>query len=345
QIDNSLEIANNLLLDLNEIARIESGNITPVVRAISVEQLFDMLSLEFKPLTKQYGIDFKYQYSALYIKSDLTLLTRIIQNFLSNAVRYTHSGKVLLGCRRQGKHLCIQVYDTGPGIPKEQQQQVFEQFTQLGTKTTGPKGLGLGLNIAQSLACLLNHSIDLKSTIGKGSMFSVAVPIAPKQQRGPAPMPIAVTTLQGVKVLCIDNEENILSGMQDLLTAWKCEVYTAQSAELALEIFAQHDNQFDFLLVDYQLQDNALFNAQTSVPATQYQRDGISLIELLQAKSQYPIPAILITATTDEHVVTRAQLAGIGYLRKIVKPITLRALMSSLLAKNLEKNYAHQDFI
>ncbi|MFT5707759.1 MAG: Na+/proline symporter/signal transduction histidine kinase/CheY-like chemotaxis protein [Oceanospirillaceae bacterium] len=340
QIDNSLEIANNLLLDLNEIARIESGNITPVVKSFSIKQLFDMLSLEFKPLTKQYDINFKCHYSALYIKSDLTLLTRIIQNFLSNAFRYTNSGKVVLGCRRQGKHLCIQIYDTGPGIPKEQQQQVFEQFTQLDTKTTGPKGLGLGLNIAQSLACLLNHSIDLKSTIDKGSMFSIRVPIAPKQLIIPSLAPIAVSTLQGVKVLCIDNEENILLGMQDLLTAWKCEVYTAQSAELALQLFAQHDNQFDFLLVDYQLQDNALFNSQASSPAT----DGISLIKLLQAKSQYPIPAILITATTDENVVTRTGQAGIGYLRKIVKPIALRALMSSLLAKNLEKNYAHQDF-
>jgi Na+/proline symporter/signal transduction histidine kinase/CheY-like chemotaxis protein len=345
QIDTSLEIANNLLLDLNEIARIESGNIVPLIKAVSVEQLFNMLGSEFSPQTQEYDIDLRIKASNLYIKTDMTLLTRIVQNFLSNAFRYASSGKVLLGCRRSANQLCIQVFDTGPGIPQSKQQQVFEQFTQLAnSQAIGPKGLGLGLNIAKSLACLLDHKIDLRSKEGAGCMFSVSVPItsAPKKTVRAAALP--VTTLQGVKVLCIDNERSILAGMNDLLSAWKCEVFTAQSAEQAIKLFEKYDNQFDFLLVDYQLQDET---NETSYPLDQntiYQRDGICLIQHLQKISRYPIPAILITATTDEDIISRTAQADIGYLRKVIKPIALRALMSSLLAKNLERNYAHQDF-
>ena len=137
QIDNSLAIANSLLLDLNEIARIESGNITPNIAAIEVKELFTMLISEFNALTDEYQIELHYQTSKLFINSDITLLARIIQNFLCNAFRYAHTdkgnsqSKVLLGCRRQGNELSIQVFDNGPGIPKEKQQQVFEQFTQL----------------------------------------------------------------------------------------------------------------------------------------------------------------------------------------------------------------------
>ena len=175
-------------------------------------------------------------------------------------------------------------------------------------------------------------------------MFSVSVPItsAPKKTVRAAALP--VTTLQGVKVLCIDNEQSILAGMNDLLNAWKCEVFTAQSAEQAIKLFEKYDNQFDFLLVDYQLQDETNDTSYRLDQNTIYQRDGICLIQHLQKISRYPIPAILITATTDEDIISRTAQADIGYLRKVIKPIALRALMSSLLAKNLERNYAHQDF-
>ncbi len=350
QIDESLEIANTLLLDLNEIARIESGNINPIIEAVSISHLFKVLSSEFKPLIQASQINFKYIDSQLFVKSDLTLLTRILQNFLSNAFRYAPQGKVLLGCRRQGKDLAIQVFDTGPGIPYDQQQQVFEQFTQLSTiKTKGPKGLGLGLNIAQSLALLLDHRIDLQSAQGAGCMFSVTVPIAMTPQIESTAATTQMSSLHGVKVLCIDNEESILQGMYELLTAWKCEVYTAQCANQSLQLFKQHDGQFDFLLVDYQLQEitatnsvenSANHNNTIKAPEAAYQSDGIALIQHLRSLTRYSLPAILITATTDEDILERVKKEDIGYLRKIIKPIALRALMSALLAKNLEKNYA-----
>ncbi|TMO77510.1 hybrid sensor histidine kinase/response regulator [Pseudoalteromonas sp. S3776] len=356
QIDNSLEIANNLLLDLNEIARIESGNISPDISVFPLEKLFSMLTLEFSALTHDYAIDFRCTSSKLYIKSDLTLLARIVQNFLSNAFRYAHDGKVLLGCRRKGQNLCIQVIDNGPGIPHEKQQQVFEQFTQLSTKLVGPKGLGLGLNIAKSLAEILDHKLGLLSKVNCGSTFSVEVPLASVAKPEIAEPMQASNNLQGVCVLCIDNEESVTAGMSDLLSAWKCNVLIASSAQQAMSIYKSHEEDIDILLVDYQLTDEAvpacdsqtstgLLGAQKHSPSNICYYNGIELIQAIREVSPYPLPAILITATMDESVQKQAQSADIGYLRKIVKPIALRALMSSLLTKRLEKNYISDTFL
>jgi len=350
QIDNSLEIANSLLLDLNEIARIESGNITPNIAPIEVKTLFTMLTSEFNALTEEYRVEFHCKTSKLYIASDITLLARIIQNFLSNAFRYAHTddkknqNKVLLGCRRQGNELSIQVFDNGPGIPTDKQQQVFEQFTQLNTSNAiGPKGLGLGLNIAQSLACILNHKINLKSQVNHGCLFSINVPICVAPVMKNIIPPPARMSLSGVGVLCIDNEKAILQGMTELLTAWQCHVYTAIDAKQAREIYAKHEDDIDILLVDYQLtgspQEADMFGEEM---LSDDKINGIALIKQIRAMSHHSLPAILISATTDAKLKSFAQQADIGYLRKIIKPIALRALMSSLLTKELEKNYSHQ---
>lgn len=358
KIDNSLEIANNLLLDLNEIARIESGNILPTIAPVEINYLFSMLTSEFTALTTEYQIDFHFKTSKLYIASDITLLARIVQNFLSNAFRYAHrfdnnNSKVLLGCRRQGNELSIQVFDNGPGIPEHKQQQVFEQFTQLHTENAiGPKGLGLGLNIAQSLANILNHKIDLKSQVNRGCLFSVNVPICQAPViHTQAPQPASMS-LQGVGVLCIDNEKTILSGMSELLSAWQCHVFTAMNAQQAKEIYADHEDEIDILLVDFQLTghqsdneplSNKVYANEQHLPSYSQDRvNGIELIEQLRAMSHYALPAILITATTDNNLMSLAKQADIGYLRKIIKPIALRSLMSSLLSKELEKNYSNK---
>lgn len=354
KIDNSLEIANNLLLDLNEIARIESGNIIPVFNDIALERVFSMLHSEFSALSKDYQIDFRCHSSQLFIRTDLTLLTRIVQNFLSNAFRYANNGKVLLGCRRKGNYLSIQVIDNGPGIPEDKQQEVFEQFTQLSTQLIGPKGLGLGLNIAQSLANILEHKVGLVSEPEHGCLFSVEVPIVNRVQQTKPTLAPKNMTLQGVGVLCIDNEKDVIAGMTELLTAWKCRVFTATTAAEASALYKTHEDEIDILLVDYQLSAEPMFPAnplhivtvdyserQEQKPHSEHLDgcNGIELIKHIRAISQYPLPAILITATTDELVQVQAKQADIGYLRKIIKPVALRALMSALLTKQLEKNY------
>lgn len=357
-IDSSLEIANSLLLDLNEIARIESGNIKPNIETFAVDKLFSMLTNEFNALTEEYKIEFHCKTSKLLITSDITLLARIIQNFLSNAFRYAHSGthnkihKVLLGCRRQGNELCIQVFDNGPGIPTEKQTQVFEQFIQLNSENSiGPKGLGLGLNIAQSLANILNHKINLKSQIDHGCLFSVNVPISQGLCKTEETIPNASMNLQGVGVLCVDNEQSILDGMTTLLTTWQCQVFTAKTAQQAKRIYKIHEDEIDILLVDYQLSDNKsdvinsdnIINERTLKNRAIADINGIELIELLRQMRQHTMPAILITATTDENLMALAKQHNISYLRKIIKPLALRALISALLTKELANNYSHNN--
>ncbi len=335
QIDNALAIANDLLLDLNEVARIESGNIMPNISILGVNELFIPLISEFLALTDEYQINFRYQVSQLYIETDGKLLSRIIQNLLSNAFRYAHHGKVLLGCRRKGSLLAIQIIDNGPGIPVDQHHLVFEQFTQLAsTPYIGRKGLGLGLNIARSLASILGHEVKLTSTAGRGCLFSVEVPLATQKPLVTQPAAQVNITLQGVGVLCVDNDIDVLAGMKDLLTAWKCRVFTASSVAKAQEIFPQFEDQIDILLVDYQL-------AEITDEANKSNNlDGIALIKLFRRQSHYPLPAILITATTDDDVMLRAEQENISFLRKIIKPIALRALMSALLTKKLTLNYS-----
>jgi Na+/proline symporter/signal transduction histidine kinase/CheY-like chemotaxis protein len=358
KIDDSLEIANSLLLDLNEIAQIESGNIIPTIAPIEINKLFTLLVSEFNALTDEYQIEFHCKMSKLYVASDITLLTRIVQNFLSNAFRYVHNSdkniqsKVLLGCRRHGNNMSIQVLDNGPGIPTNKQQQVFEQFTQLNNShVMGPKGLGLGLNIAQSLANILNHSISLKSKPGYGCLFSVSVPVTDAFVVKEQALPPANMNLQGVGVLCIDNEPAILDGMSTLLNTWQCQVFTAEDAVQARELYAKHEDEIDILLVDYQLagcnegitvrSSDRLIDERNNNLCAIDEVNGIELIKQLREISHYSLPAILITATTDANLMTMATQQNIGYLPKIIKPLALRALMSSLLTKELAKNYSH----
>ncbi len=327
-IDNSLKTANNLLRDLNEITRIESGNITPKISQFSLNEVFTSIASEFSPLAQKHHIEFHWIKTKVWVNSDIKLLRRILQNLLSNAFRYASPGKVLLGCRKKGKNIEVQVIDTGPGIPYEQQQTVFEQFTQLESdQHIGVKGLGLGLNIAQSLSQLLSTRLQLISQPEQGCNFNLSLAISspvvkPVVHKSPA-MPVS---LEGVNVLCIDNEPDVLEGMKNLLSTWKCNVFCAKNSKQAITTFKQYQSGIDIILIDYQLDNN---------------EDGISLYKQLQDLQNYPLPAILITATTDSDMLKRSQVAGMSYLRKLIKPIALLALMSSLLTKALQQNYSN----
>ena len=212
----------------------------------------------------------------------------------------------------------------------------------------------MGLNIAQSLANILNHNVNLKSQAGYGCLFSVNVPIANAYQTKRQTTAVASMDLQGVGVLCVDNEPAILEGMTNVLNAWQCQVFTAINAQQAKEIYKKHEDEIDILLVDYQLAhyqgeqtianiEGLLTENNKNLDAIE-QVNGIELIKQLRQMSQYSLPAVLITATTDENLMALAKYHQISYLRKIVKPLALRALMSALLTKELAKNYSHDEF-
>jgi signal transduction histidine kinase/PAS domain-containing protein len=333
-IDKSLRAANDLLADLAEIARLESGNIKPHIEVFSLNDLFDDLEQEFAALAIEQGVEFRLVTTKAWVKSDRHLLRRIIQNLVGNAFRYASPGKVLLGARLLKKQVVIQVLDNGPGIPLEKQVLVFEQFIQLDTPSSqSSRGLGLGLNITQSLVQLLGHSLSLQSREMQGCKFSISVERSTELITQPQLVtPDKNMGLKGITVLCIDNDPDVLSGMVELLSAWQCNILAADSRESALIEFANHQHDIDILLVDYQLGYHA------GLP-TGEQADGLTLIADMRRDCSHYIPAILITATTEVGIENKAQEADVGFMRKLVKPAALRALMSAKLAQKLQVDY------
>ncbi|GLX78627.1 two-component sensor [Thalassotalea insulae] len=322
-IDHSLKVANDLLADLGEIARIESGNIKPQYSVFSLNGLFEELSREFSASATEQEVDFRIVNTSVWVSSDRNLLRRILQNLIGNAFRYASPGKVLLGVRRIGGQASIQVQDDGPGIPLEKQSLVFEQFTQLqNSASQSGRGLGLGLNITQSLAQLLGHSLTLVSKEQLGCKFMIGVERAKPQQMAVDKKPAFNAGFSDITVMCIDNDPDVLSGMVELLSTWQCRVLAAESFQQAQQLFHQHGNDVQILLVDYQL-DNGL--------------DGLTLIASLRQQCHHYLPAILITATTDSDIEDKTKAADVGYLRKMVKPASLRAMISAKLADKLHR--------
>jgi len=312
-INESLKVANEMIMNLAEVARIESGNIKPQWEIFSLNQLFNQLREEFTPLALQHQVEFTVMPSKHWVQSDKHLLRRILQNLIGNAFRYASPGKVLLGCRKKQDQLHIQVMDNGPGIPIHEQQHVFEQFSQLKDNNGSVEGLGLGLSICQSLACLLNHPINLCSRGGRGCSFSLR--LDPSQPvMASVPEVYEISDLTGTVVLCVDNNPAILDGMIELMASWQCEVYGASSILESQEILRQQPD-VEIVLADYQLDND---------------EDGLTLITSLR-ELQAGLPAILITATAEEGIQHRTESMDVGFMRKLVKPSVLREMMAQQL--------------
>ena len=316
-ISSSLQAADDLLNSLLEVSRIDSGAIKPKLQNFYIDELISALNLEFTALASSRGLKFKKVDSGQVVYSDIRLLRRILQNFLSNAIRYTARGKILLGCRIRKGYCRIEVWDTGIGVPEDKRQEIFQEFRRLKHKQfVTEEGLGLGLAIADRLARLLEHPINLRSWPGKGSVFSVDVPLAQHKQADPPPKaPLAVSALQlaGRAVLCVDNDPVVLEAMQALLRGWGCRVLPAMDLAGAQAQIRQNGRP-DIVLVDYQLDE------------------GATGLELLAAINPAPrLPAIVITANNTEDVRREVEKEGYRFLAKPVKPASLRALVSSLL--------------
>ena len=325
-IENSLRVATSLLSELGDIAKIESGNIRVSKKAFSIGDLLTSLASEFNAHDEKIDIQFTVINCSLWGYSDPSLLRRILQNFIANAFRYASPGKVLLGVRRLNQQISIAVIDNGPGIALEKQRVVFEQFTQLKTDNANTsKGLGLGLNIAQSFALLLDHPLSLRSIPDKGSNFSIAIPITASQITEQQNSVSKVISLQGITVLCIENDPNLLEAMIALLNSWQCRVLACDNSQQAHQYYEQYNDEIDIMLMDYQLSE---------------EKTGLDfMIEVSQASS-YGIPGILITATTDREVRIKTQDAGFSYMTKPMKPAALRALISAILTQKMQQDYS-----
>ncbi|WP_252176072.1 PAS-domain containing protein [Endozoicomonas sp. 4G] len=313
-LNSSLQSAEELIKDLLDLSRLEAGKLKANFRDFPLAEILDPLQAGFDLLAQENHLNFRVVQSSVWVHSDPVLLTRVLQNFLTNAFRYCNpqQGRVMLCCRKRSQELCIEVRDNGSGIPEALQSVIFGEFERL---HQGGKGLGLGLAIARGIAAVLHQPIELRSREHSGTTFSIRVPLAEARTVRQLPVRAASkNTMSGMTVLCIDNEPEILLGMESLLTRWGCQVYSAGSVKEAFKV-VEECGLPDILLVDYRLDDVM---------------DGIRLIGELRKSSSLSVPAILITADKQDSVRDRCRKQDIKLMGKPIKPASLRALMTSL---------------
>jgi PAS domain S-box-containing protein len=317
RIDDSMRAAEELLNDLLDSARLDSGVLKPDISSFPITDLLEELHRQYAPLAQARNLRLRIVGCREVVRSDRSMLRRILQNYLSNGLRYTERGGVLVGCRRHGGELEIVVYDTGPGIALNQRQAMYAEFSRLEHDSPwGEKGLGLGLSICDRLAKLMQHTLSFASHPGRGSMFGVRVTreIGARRARSvnrhvPAPDP---RNLQGMRVLCVDNDGAILDGMEALLGQWGVQVLRARNSAEATMLCGQ--SGVDTLLADYHLGDGV---------------DGIELLHRL-CKSRMPtLTAALISADHGADLILAARNAGFPLLHKPLRPAALRALLSA----------------
>ena len=313
-IDASLESAEDIISALLEISKIDAGVLTPTVTTFPIQSLLEQLIVEFAPTAEAKGLTLKAVPCSLSVRSDWQLMRRLIQNLISNAIKYTEGGKVLVGARRIGETVRIEVHDTGPGIAPSQQKIIFQEFQRLDQHAKVASGLGLGLSIVDRIAKLLDHEVSLVSTVGRGAVFGVTLPVATQAQIKAA-RPEAQrrnSTVAGVSVLCIDNEPDILSGLKTLLSGWGCEVRTALGKEEALEHVV---NGFrpKAIIADYHLDRN---------------KTGIEAFVCIRDALDYRPFGILSTADRNETLRSEAEENGMLVLNKPVRAASLRASLA-----------------
>ncbi len=314
-IDASLEAVEEIFGALLDISRLDTGAMKPEISEFRIDELLQRLEVEFSPVAAEKGLGLVFMPCALYVRSDRRLLGRLLQNLVSNAIKYTPRGRVLVGCRRHGLHLRIDVCDTGIGIPHSKRRAVFAEFHRLDQGARVARGVGLGLSIVERIARVLDCEIALHSTPGRGSRFSVEVARATVITEGPVVHALARTDagrLAGTVVLCIDNDRAILDGMETLLGGWGCHVLKAADLAEALGAVQASGVEPDGLLVDYHLDSG----------------NGIAAIAELRRRLQRHIPAIVITADRSARVREEAAREAARLLNKPVKPASLRALMT-----------------
>jgi len=314
-IDDSLEAIEEILGALLDISRLDAGAMTPSIGSFRIGDLMRSLEIEFTPIARAKGIKLTFVSCSLPVESDRLMLRRLLQNLISNAIKYTLQGRVLVGCRRSGQSLQIVIHDTGVGVPAVKRSEIFKEFHRLEQGARIARGLGLGLSIVERLARMLNHGIALDANSLGGTVFTVTVPIA-KDVTNHTPVvtsstPVARSSMSGALIVCIENDLAILDGMKTLLTAWDADVLVAADPEAAIEAIASRGDKITGLLVDYHLDRG----------------NGIAAIREIRRKYGRNIPAILITADRSPHVRAAAAQEKIAVLNKPVKPASLRALL------------------
>ena len=318
-VEAALESVEDIIGAVLDISRLDTGALKPEPTVFRLDVLLKALVTEFEPIAMEKGLDLRVVSSSVSIRSDRRLLRRLAQNLVSNAIKYTTKGRVLVGCRRKEGAIVLQVYDTGMGIPAAKQKLIFEEFRRLDDGMRIAKGLGLGLSIVERISHVLEHPVTVSSRVGAGSCFQVTLPIAtslPVEKHAPAAQ-TTVGQLDGLYVLAIDNEPDILDGMRHLLENWNCHVVTATDEGQAARLLMDAGRIPDVIIVDYHLD----------------QGTGIEAVVRLRWKFGANVPAMLITADRSRTVRSEAAAKSIDMFNKPVKPAALRAHLARCRAE------------
>ncbi len=321
QVETSVSAMEKLLDALLDISKIDAGVITPQVEDFPVRAVLAKMESGFAPAAQAVGLRFRVVPSRLVVRSDPVLLERILLNLVANAVRYTERGGIVIGCRRRGVNVRIEVWDSGVGVPADKQREIFHEFYQLANpERDRSKGLGLGLAIVERLARLLTHRIALVSTPGRGSLFAIELPLGDAQRaaaRAEAARPVG-GDLAGALVLVVDDEALVRDGMQGVLVGWGCRVVAAASGDEALARLKECGETPDVIISDYRLREG---------------ETGIEVIERLHAAYSPTIPAAVVSGDTAPERLREAIAGGHRLLHKPVQPAKLRAMLSYLLSE------------
>ncbi|MBR0567918.1 response regulator [Azoarcus sp. L1K30] len=313
----SAEAMDNLLDSLLDISKLDAGVLHPSPRAFELHPILERIAASQRPAAEERELRLKARHTACWAYSDPVLFERIITNLVSNAIRYTEAGSILIACRKRGDKVRIEVRDSGLGIPAESQEIIFQEFIQLdNAERARDKGLGLGLAIVRRLAALLGHRLSLRSRLGAGSVFAVDIQAAePEPSATPSEQERAPGDLQGLHVALVDDDPLARAGMESLLSSWGCKVMSAESPEMLLDMMSSAPTPPELMLSDFRLHG---------------QHNGIDIINAVRGKVGPGLAAILISGDTGAETLRLAQEAGIPLLHKPVRPARLRALIHRL---------------
>ena len=324
KLEASVQAMQDLLDGLLDVSRLDSGAVPVQIRSFALAPIFEQLRAELSVIAAEKGLRLRIRSSTVGVVSDPALLHRILSNLLGNALRYTHEGGVLLGCRRtvDGRHVRIEVWDSGIGIAPEHHEAIFREFYQVGNQERDrTKGMGLGLNIVARTAELLGHGLQMQSRLGHGTRFSLEVPLAAPDavlERRDSSRDKASAQLSGCSILVVEDDVLAREALVSLLHSWGCVALEADALAAALAQ-VRPDAVPDAIVSDYRLPNG---------------ENGIDVIQRLRAQAQAPIPACLISGDTDPHLMQLGKDAGLSLLHKPVRPAKLRSVLRHLTASS-----------
>ncbi|MDH3196543.1 MAG: PAS-domain containing protein, partial [Hyphomicrobiales bacterium] len=316
-METALGSVEDIFRTIIDLSRLDTGQLKPDIQIVRLGYLLNNIRVEFEPMALEKGLSLIVLPCSLSVKSDPQLLVRLVGNLVSNAIKYTASGRVLIGCRRKHDRILLEILDTGMGIAISDQKVIYREFQRLDAGARAAPGLGLGLSIVERISKVLNHPVRLNSVPGRGSRFSVELPRSftlPETAPKPEISTAVAGMIAGIAVLCIDNDEKILSGMQALLSGWGAQVLSARNAREAVKQLRRLAIVPDIMLVDYHLDEGI----------------GPTAVAEIRWKLGDHIPAVLITADRSSEVAAVAKKAGMRILHKPLKPAALRALLAQL---------------